>query len=154
MKLVVSEEAIELGPDGISVVVIIHHRVEEVLGDGEVEPVDDGGVEDHPLLVVHHEARVHGAVNMTMEQVLAEQQGHIPLTSGVGGGGLIKDHRDMLVDVQIANESHIQTGEGIGGGRGSRGAHGGGGEHGTVARVAARLGAARLGWGGVRGGCG
>jgi hypothetical protein len=84
---------------------------------------NDGGVEDHPLLIVNHEAGVHGAIDMALKLVLAKHQAEVPLPSGVGSGGVIKDHRDTLMDVQIANDGDVRTGEGVGGGGGSWGAH-------------------------------
>ena len=123
LQPIVGEEAVELGPDRIGVVLVVHHGVEEVAGDGEVEPADDGGVEDHPLLVVDHERRVHGAVHVAVQEVLTEHKRKIPLPSGVGRGVLIKLHRDTLMDVEVADEGDIGTGERVGDG-------GGGGTHG------------------------
>ena len=111
LQPVVGEENIELSPDGLGVVVIIHHSVEEVAGDGEVEPADNGGVEDHPLLVVDHERRVHGASHVAVKEVLTEHKRKIPLPSGVGRGVLIKLDRDTLMNVEVADEGDIWTGE-------------------------------------------
>lgn len=128
LKFVVGEETVELGPDSVSIILVAHHLVEEVLGDGEVEPADDGGVEDHPLLVVHHKAGVHGAIDVTVELVLTKHQGEVRLPSTVGGGGLIEDHRDAIIDVEITNEGEVRAGEGVaaGGDGGVQGIHGGG----------------------------
>ena len=111
LQPVVGEEAVELGPERMGVVLIVHHSVEEVAGDGEVEPADDGGVEDHPLLVVDHERRVHGAVHVAVQEVLTEHKRKIPLPGGVGRGVLIKLHRDTLMDVEVVDEGDIRIGE-------------------------------------------
>ena len=56
--------------------------------------------------------------DITEEQVLAKHQEEVPLPSGVGHGGLIKHHRNTLVDVEIADEGDIGNGEGVGDGGG------------------------------------
>ena len=74
-------------------------RIKEFLGDSEVEPADDGAVEDHLLLIVDHVVGVHGAIDVVVEQVLVKHQGETPLLRGVGHSGLTKNHQNMLVDV-------------------------------------------------------
>ena len=52
LKLVVGEEAIDLGPHRVSIVPIANDGVEDVRRDGEEEPPDEGGVDGEPVGVV------------------------------------------------------------------------------------------------------
>lgn len=45
LKAVVGEELIQLRPNGVGVVVILHHHAEEILQDGLKEPADESNVD-------------------------------------------------------------------------------------------------------------
>ena len=84
LERVVGEEAIELGPNSVSIIVGGDHRVEEVLRDGGVEPTDESDVDGRPLLIVLHEAGVHRAIDVIPEIVLTEHKGEVRLPDIVG----------------------------------------------------------------------
>mgnify|MGYP005799372943 FL=1 len=72
LELVVGEEPVEFGPNGEGVIPVADHRVEEILGDGEVEPPDECSIDGRPLYITEHEAGIHGTVDVIMEMILAE----------------------------------------------------------------------------------
>ena len=74
LERVVGEEAVELGPNGVSIIVGGDHRVEEVLRDGGVEPTDESGIDGHPLLIVLHEAGIHGSIDVIPDVLLPEHK--------------------------------------------------------------------------------
>ena len=79
LQFVVDEEAVELGPNGVSVIVGGNLCVEEVLRDGGVEPTDESGVDGRPLLIILHETGVHGAIDVIPMIVLTEHEGEVRL---------------------------------------------------------------------------
>ena len=54
------------------VIPVADHRVEEILGDGEVEPSDECSIDGRALYITEHEAGIHGTVDVIMEMILAE----------------------------------------------------------------------------------
>ena len=158
LECVVGEEAVELSPNGVSVIIGGDHHVEEVLRDGGVEPADKNGVDGRPLLIVLHEAGVHGAIDVIPEIVLTEHEGEVRLLGIVRGGEVVEDDGNPGEDVEVADDDGIGTFErvgaaaaggtgGTGGGHGRKGWCGGAGTAARQGRGRRGLGAARQGRG-------
>jgi hypothetical protein len=67
LQLVVKEEVVDGNPAAIRRVQGTGDHVADVLGDGVVEPGDDGVINTHPLNVVGAVACVDGAVDVVQE---------------------------------------------------------------------------------------
>ncbi|XP_044318208.1 uncharacterized protein [Triticum aestivum] len=138
LERVVGEEAVELSPNGVSIFVGGDHRVEEVLRDDGVEPTDKSGVDGRPLLIVLHEAGVHGTIDVISEIVLTEHEGEVRLPGIVSGGEVIEDDGNPSEDVEITDDDGIGAFERVGAAA-AGGTGGGHGREGVRRRVMTRM---------------
>lgn len=127
LEPIVGEEAIELRPNGMRIIIILHHRVEKVLGDGEEEPADESCLDGRPLGVELHGLGVDSAVNVLLEVILTEDKVEVGLPCVIGGILLGETDGHAGEDVNVADVlggNGVEAGEGVratGEGRGGDG---------------------------------
>ena len=107
-EAVVVEQLLDRRPDGEGGVILLHDDVEEVGGDGGVEPVDDALVDHGPLRI--GEAGRGGAADMVPEAELPEGRVEEAPPLGVGGALKIEDYMNMRADVHSLDLSERDSG--------------------------------------------
>ena len=103
LKLVVGEEAIDLGPHRVSIIPIANDGVEDVQRDGEEEPPDEGGVDGEPVGVVGAGKEIGETVHMITKVVLTEKEIEVGFPSIVICGGVGEDNGDVIGEVDVAD---------------------------------------------------
>ena len=81
LELVVSEEADDLRPHRVGIITVANNSVKDVLGHGEEEPSDDGGVDRQPVGVTVQEEEVGGAIDVVLQVILTKEEIEVCLPS-------------------------------------------------------------------------
>ena len=104
-QLVVDEEVGDLGPHHASEVAVMHHGVKNLLQDSVEEPLDDGGIDGHPITISTHGQEINSAVDVVAETIPAEEKTELRLPCVKIGLGVGEFHRDMIKDQKIPDAS-------------------------------------------------
>ena len=110
------------------IIVVLHHHVEQVLGDGEEEPVNERLLDPRPIGVKRHGRSVNGAVDVLLEMELMEDKMKVSLQCVIrrillgetnGHTGKDVDVADVFGRNRVADGKRVLVVRGAG--------HGGGG---------------------------
>ena len=103
LKLVVGEEAIDLGPHRVGIIPITNDGVEDVWRDGEEEPPDEGLLDGQPAGVEVSDEEVGEAVHVITKVVLAEEEIEVGFPGIVIGGGVGECDGNVIGEGDVAD---------------------------------------------------
>ena len=115
LDFVAKKQRAEASPDAVGRRFIGVVHVEEPFRDGELEPLDDGGMDEGPPHIGLHGVSIESAVDAIVEAVRGEEEAKVGAPCGVCWRFKVEHDMHVLLDVVIV----------IDGDKGVRGAHGG-----------------------------